>query len=562
MDNQKTSFSDLLEQSLEGQGTFEGKVVDGTVIEVQSDIVVIDVGLKSEGRIPLKEFEAFGLPDVQRGDVVPVYVERLEDRNGDIILSLEKAKKEAAWNVLLKAYSDGVFVEGAIVGRVKGGLAVELDGAVAFLPGSQVDIHPVRDITPLLNVKQMFKIIKMDKARNNVVVSRRVVIEESRAGAREETMSKLAEGQVVTGVVKNITDYGAFVDLGGVDGLLHATDISWKRVAHPSDVISVGQVLEVQVLKFSTETHRISLGLKQLQSNPWLGAENRYIIGQKYMGKVTNVAEYGAFIELEPGVEGLIYVTEMSWLRKNANVHKIVSVGQEVEVMVLDVDSNKRRMSLGLKQCIENPWEQFAKEHPVGSVIEGVVRNATEFGLFVGVTDKLDGMVHMSDISAKQRGDDAIKNFEKGQTISVKILDVDFERERISLGIKQLECENVDEVFNDIKKGSIVTCTVRDVNERGIEVLVKDKIVVFIKNQYLSADWSHQRDLYAVGERVDAKVLSVDPFSGRLSLSIRAREIDEENQAMSKYGSSDSGASLGSILGEAIRKKNEDSSAE
>ncbi|MDR1207972.1 MAG: 30S ribosomal protein S1 [Holosporales bacterium] len=562
MDNQKTSFSDLLEQSLEGQGSFEGKVVEGTIIEVQSDIVVIDVGLKSEGRIPLKEFEAFGLPDVQQGDVVQVYVERLEDRNGDILLSLEKAKKEAAWNELEKAYADGISVEGAIVGRVKGGLAVELDGAVAFLPGSQVDIHPVRDITPLLNVNQPFKIIKMDKARNNVVVSRRVVIEESRAGAREETMSKLAEGQIVTGVVKNITDYGAFVDLGGVDGLLHATDISWKRVAHPSDVISVGETLEVQVLKFSPETHRISLGLKQLQSNPWLGAESRYIIGQKYLGKVTNVAEYGAFIELEPGVEGLIYVTEMSWLRKNANAHKIVAVGQEVEVMILDVDSNKRRMSLGLKQCIENPWEQFAQEHPVGSIIEGVVRNATEFGLFVGVTDKLDGMVHMSDISAKQRGDDAIKNFEKGQRISVKILDVDFGRERISLGIKQLECENVDEAFNDIKKGSVVTCTVKDVNERGIEVLVKDKIMVFIKNQFLSADWSHQRDLYAVGERVDAKVLSVDPFAGRLSLSIRAREIDEENQAMSKYGSSDSGATLGSILGEAIRKKNEDSAAE
>jgi small subunit ribosomal protein S1 len=562
MDNQKTSFSDLLEQSLEGQGSFEGKVVEGTIIEVQSDIVVIDVGLKSEGRIPLKDFEAFGLPDVQQGDVVQVYVERLEDRNGDILLSLEKAKKEAAWNELEKSYSDGISVEGAIVGRVKGGLAVELDGAVAFLPGSQVDIHPVRDITSLLNVKQPFKIIKMDKARNNVVVSRRVVIEESRAGAREETMSKLAEGQIVTGVVKNITDYGAFVDLGGVDGLLHATDISWKRVAHPSDVISVGETLEVQVLKFSPETHRISLGLKQLQSNPWLGAESRYIIGQKYLGKVTNVAEYGAFIELEPGVEGLIYVTEMSWLRKNANVHKIVAVGQEVEVMVLDVDSNKRRMSLGLKQCIENPWEQFAQDHPVGSVIEGIVRNATEFGLFVGVTDKLDGMVHMSDISAKQRGDDAIKNFEKGQKIDVKILDVDFGRERISLGIKQLDSDNVNEMFNDIKKGSTVTCTVQDVNERGIEVLVKDKILVFIKNQFLSADWSHQRDLYAVGERVDAKVLSVDPFAERISLSIRAREVDEENQAMSKYGSSDSGASLGSILGEAMRKKNEDSTAE
>jgi small subunit ribosomal protein S1 len=559
MDSQKSSFSDLLEQSLEGQESFEGKVVDGTVLDVQGDVVVVDVGLKSEGRIPLKEFEAFGMPEVRAGDVVPVYVERLEDRNGDIQLSLEKAQKEAAWNDLEKAFSDGVSVEGTIVGRVKGGLAVELLGAVAFLPGSQVDIHPVRDITPLLNVPQLFKIIKMDKARNNVVVSRRIVIEESRAGAREETMSKLAEGQIIKGVVKNITDYGAFIDLGGVDGLLHATDISWKRVAHPSDVIAVGEELEVQVLKFTPETHRISLGLKQLQSNPWTGVEARYAIGQKYMGRITNVAEYGAFVELEPGIEGLIYVTEMSWLRKNANAHKIVSVGQDVEVMVLDVDSSKRRMSLGLKQCIENPWAQFANEHPVGSVIEGVVRNATEFGMFVGVTDKLDGMVHMSDISATQRGDDAIKNYEKGQNIFVKILDVDFARERISLGIKQLECGDMDEVFHDIKKGSVVTCTVKDVNDRGIEVSVKDKISVFIKNQFLSSDWSRQRDLYAVGERVDAKVVSVDPFSGRLSLSIRAREQDEENQAMSKYGSPDSGASLGSILGEAIRKKNEES---
>ncbi|MDR1907576.1 MAG: 30S ribosomal protein S1 [Holosporales bacterium] len=557
MDNQKASFSDLLEQSLEVQGSFEGKVVDGTIIDIQGDIVVVDVGLKSEGRVPLKEFEAFGLTEVRPGDVIPVYVERLEDRNGDILLSLEKARKEAAWNELDKAFTSGEFVEGAIVGRVKGGLAVELVGAVAFLPGSQVDVHPVRDITPLLNVKQPFKIIKMDKARNNVVVSRRTVIEESLAGAREEIMSKLAEGQIIQGVVKNITDYGAFVDLGGVDGLLHATDISWKRVGHPSEVVSVGETLEVQVLKFNPESHRISLGLKQLQANPWAGAETRYTIGQKYHGRVTNVAEYGAFVELEPGVEGLIYVTEMSWLRKNANAHKIVSVGQDVEVMVLDVDSTKRRMSLGLKQCIENPWEEFARDHPVGSILEGVVRNATEFGLFVGVTDKLDGMVHMSDISATQRGDEAIKNYEKGQTINVKILDVDFEKERISLGIKQLESGAIDEAFEDIKKGSVVTCTVKEVNERGIEVLVKDKFVTFIKNQFLSAERAHQRDMYAVGERVDAKVLSADPYSGRISLSIRAREQDDEKQVLSEYGSSDSGASLGAILGEAIRKKKE-----
>lgn len=561
MDNQKASFSDLLEQSLEGQGSFEGKVVKGTVISIQGDVVIIDVGLKSEGRVPVKEFEAFGLSEVRSGDVIDVFVERLEDKNGGILLSLEKARKEAAWDELEKAMKEGTTIDGTILGRVKGGLAVDLCGAAAFLPGSQVDIRPVGDITPLLNIQQPFKIIKMDKARNNIVVSRRAVIEESLVGARDEIMSKLAEGQVIQGVVKNITDYGAFVDLGGIDGLLHATDMSWKRVAHPSEVVSVGQTLEVQVLKFNPETHRISLGLKQLQSNPWDNIESRYTIGQKYKGKVTNVAEYGAFVELEPGIEGLIYITEMSWLRKNANAHKVVTVGQEVEVMVLDVDSSKRRMSLGLKQCIENPWEQFAKEHPIGSILEGIVRNATEFGLFIGVTEQLDGMVHMSDISWNQKGDEAVKSYEKGQKIQVKILDIDFEKERISLGIKQLENDPLESTFENFHKGDIVTCTVKEINERGLEVVVRDKLVVFIKNQDLSSDRSRQRgDIYAVGERVDAKITAFDPSARRISLSIKAREVEEEKKALSEYGSSDSGASLGDILGEAIRKKNESSS--
>lgn len=556
---QKTSFSDLLEQSLETQGSFEGKVVKGTILSIQGDVVVIDVGLKSEGRVPLKEFEAAQLSEIREGDTIDVYVDRLEDRSGGIQLSIEKARKEAAWQDLESAMTEGKTVEGMIVGRVKGGMSVDLGGAFAFLPGSQLDIRPVGDVTPLLNLTQPFKIIKMDRSRNNIVVSRRAVIEESLVDARREIISKLQEGQVIHGVVKNITDYGAFVDLGGIDGLLHATDMSWKRVRHPSDLVSVGQELDVQVLKFNPETQRISLGLKQLQANPWDNVEERYKVGQKYKGKITNAAEYGAFVELEPGIEGLIYITEMSWLRKNTNAHKLVSIGQEVEVMVLDVDSQKRRMSLGLKQCQENPWEQFAKEHPVGSIVEGVVRNATEFGIFVGVTPELDGMVNMSNISWTQRGEEAIKNYVKDQKVMVKILDIDFDRERISLGLKQVEEDPLASSFEGLHQGDVVTCTVKEVADRGIEVVVREKIVVFIKNHDLSSDRTRQRgDAFAVGERIDAKITSLDPVSRRITLSIKEREIDEEKKVLSEYGSTDSGASLGDILGEALRKKQEE----
>jgi small subunit ribosomal protein S1 len=530
------------------------------VVRIKGDAAVVDVGLKSEGRVLLKEFEAVGLSEVKPGDEVDVFVERLEDRNGEIVLSLEKAKREASWNELEKAFADGNVVEGAICGRVNGGFAVDLGCATAFLPGSQVDIRSVSDISPLLNIKQPFKIIKMDKQRNNIVVSRRAIIEDAMVGARQEVLAGLYEGKIVKGVVRNITDYGAFVDLGGIDGLLHATDMAWKRVSHPNTVVSVGQELEAVVLKFNPETQRISLGIKQLQPNPWDGVEQRYAIGQKYKGTVTNVADYGAFVELEPGIEGLIYVTEMSWLRKTANAHKIVSVGQEVEVAVLDVDSKARRMSLGLKQCQENPWEQFAKEHTVGSIIEGVVRNATEFGLFVGVTDVLDGMVHMSDLAWKQDEDDSLKSFEKGQKIQVMILDVDFMNERISLGIKQIEEGHVVEDLPKVNKGDVVTCVVKEANERGIEVLVKDKISAFIKKMDLSGDRYRPTD-YAVGEKVDAKVLDVSASGKRLVLSIKARELDEKKTVLSKYGSSDSGASLGDILGEAIRKKKEKTGA-
>jgi small subunit ribosomal protein S1 len=554
--NKQANFSDLLEQSFESQGSFAGRVIKGTVVRVHGDVVVIDVGLKSEGRVPLKEFETVGLSEIKAGDVVDVFVEQLEDKNGEIVLSVEKARKEAAWIEFEKAFSDGTVVEGVIFGRIKGGFSVELCGTMAFLPGSQVDVRPVNDITPLMGIKQPFKIIKIDKARNNIVVSRRVVLEDSMAGAREEVLSNLAEGQIIKGVVKNITDYGAFVDLGGIDGLLHATDMSWKRIGHPSEVVSVGQEIDVIVLKFSPETQRISLGIKQLLSNPWDGVETRYTVGEKYKGIVTNVADYGAFVELEPGIEGLIYITEMSWLRKGANAHRVVSPGQEVEIVVLAVDSKTRRMSLGLKQCQENPWEQFAKANPVGSVIEGTVRNATEFGLFVGVTDMLDGMVHMSDLSWKQKGDDAIRTFERGQKVMVKILDIDFTNERISLGIKQAQEEDV---LLGIRRGDIVTCTIKEVNDRGIEVVVKDNLVTFIRRADLSSDRQRQRpELYAVGERVDAKVIDVKPTYQKIIVSIRAKELDEERRVLAEYGSTDSGASLGSILGEAIQKKNDE----
>lgn len=553
-----SNFSDLLEQSLDVQGSFEGKVVKGTVIRVQGDVVIVDVGLKSEGRVPQKEFDAAGLTEVRPGDVIDVFVERLEDKNGGILLSIERARKEAAWDELGKAFTNETVVEGSICGRIKGGFAVDMNGAIAFLPGSQVDIRPVGDITPLMNIKQPFKIIKMDKARSNIVVSRRAVIEDSMAGTREEVIASLSEGKIIKGVVKNITEYGAFVDLGGIDGLLHATDMSWKRISHPSEVVSVGQTVEVQVLKFNPETQRISLGLKQLQFNPWDGIEKRYVVGEKYKGVVTNVAEYGAFVELEQGIEGLVYISEISWLRKNVNIHKIVTQGQEVEVMILDVDAEKRRMSLGLKQCYENPWREFAQEHPVGSVVEGVVRNATEFGLFVGLTDQLDGMVHMNDISWDERGEEAIKAYTKGQKVSVKIMDIDPDKERISVGLKQVD-DSFDATFSGLHKGDVITCTVKEINDRGLEVTVQDKITAFIKKIDLSSDRSRQRpDLFAVGERVDAKITMLDMSNHRLGLSIRAREVQEEKQALSEYGSADSGASLGDILGEAIRKKQEE----
>ncbi|MBF0247926.1 MAG: 30S ribosomal protein S1 [Alphaproteobacteria bacterium] len=551
------NFADLLEESFAKNEFLEGSVITGTVLSVDGDAVLVDVGLKSEGRVPLKEFGVGpDAPVINPGDTIDVFVERYEDRDGMIRLSREKARREEAWIQLEKLHEAGERVNGTIFGRVKGGFIVDLNGAVAFLPGSQVDIRPVRDVTPLMNMPQPFQILKMDRSRNNIVVSRRAVLEETRAEARSELIGKLGEGDVLEGMVKNITDYGAFVDLGGVDGLLHVTDIAWKRINHPSEALHVGQTVKVQVIRFNSETQRISLGMKQLESDPWEGVAAKYPINAKLKGRVTNITDYGAFVELEPGVEGLVHVSEMSWTKKNVHPGKIVSTSQEVEVMVLDVDSDKRRISLGLKQCGDNPWDAFLATHSAGAEVEGEIKNITEFGLFIGLTEEIDGMVHLSDLSWDQSGEDAIKGFKKGDVVKAKVLDVDVAKERISLGIKQLTGDPFAEGLSGLKRGDVVTCTVTAVTDGGLEVTVGEGVPGFIRKAELSRDRGEQRpDRFAQGEKVDAKITQIDNSGRKLTLSVKALEVQEEKQAMQDYGSSDSGASLGDILGAALEKK-------
>lgn len=554
---EKECFASLLEESMSGQQSFEGKVVKGYVVAIQNDFAIIDVGLKSEGRVPLKEITARGLGDnIQVGDTIDVFVERIEDRNGDASLSVEKARREAAWQDLERAHEQGVLVNGVIFGKVKGGFAVDLNGAVAFLPGSQVDIRPIRDISPLMNIVQPFKLLKMDKIRSNIVVSRRSVLEETRAEARTELVSQLEENQILEGTVKNITDYGAFIDLGGVDGLLHVTDISWRRINHPADVLKLNETVRVMVIRFNKDTQRISLGMKQLEEDPWKGKETMFTPGSRHKGVITSITDYGAFVELEGNIEGLIYVTEMSWTKKNVHPSKIVEIKQPVEVVVLEVDSVKRRISLGLKQCTENPWKEFLDAHPVGSVLEGTIKNITEFGLFVGVSDSLDGMIHLSDLSWDKQGEEAVKEYSKNSVITVKVLDVDPDKERISLGVKQLSENKIEEASKTFKKGAVVTGTVSAITDKAVEVSIEGGLVGIIKKADLSRDRDLQRpDRFAVGEKVDAKVLSVDKTSRCINLSIKAHEMEEEKQVMAEYGSSDSGASLGDILGAAMKKK-------
>jgi small subunit ribosomal protein S1 len=549
-------FEALLNESLEIDTPDEGSVVKGKVIAIEAGQAIIDVGYKMEGRVDLKEFANPGeAPNIAVGDEVEVYLDRVENARGEASISREKARREEAWDRLEKAYAAEERVEGAIFGRVKGGFTVDLGGAVAFLPGSQVDVRPVRDAGPLMGLKQPFQILKMDRRRGNIVVSRRAILEESRAEQRAEVIANLTEGQTVEGVVKNITEYGAFVDLGGVDGLLHVTDMAWRRVNHPSEILSIGETVKVQVVKINKDTHRISLGMKQLQADPWDTVANKFPIGSVHSGRVTNITDYGAFVELEAGVEGLVHVSEMSWTKKNVHPGKIVSTSQEVDVMVLEIDEAKRRVSLGLKQTMRNPWEVFAETHPVGTVIEGEVKNITEFGLFVGLEGDIDGMVHLSDISWDARGEDAIQDFRKGDVVKAVVQEVDIDKERISLSIKALENDAMAEAVEGVKRGSVITVTVTAIEDGGIEVEYNG-MKSFIRRSDLARDRQDQRpERFQTGDHVDVRVTNIDTKTRRLGLSIKAREIAEEKEAIDQYGSSDSGASLGDILGAALKSK-------
>jgi small subunit ribosomal protein S1 len=558
----RDDFAALLDESLGGaDGGFEGRVVKGTVTAIDNDHAMIDVGLKSEGRVALREFSMPGQPSTLKvGDEVEVYVDRVENMNGESVLSRDRARREAAWDNLEGEFAAGNRVEGVIFGRVKGGFTVDLGGAVAFLPGSQVDVRPVRDVGPLMDIAQPFVILKMDRRRGNIVVSRRASLEETRAEQRSGLIMNLTEGQIIDGVVKNITDYGAFVDLGGIDGLLHVTDISYKRINHPSEVINIGDTVKVQIVRINKDTQRISLGMKQLENDPWDGAVAKYPVGARLSGAVTNITEYGAFIELEAGIEGLVHVSEMSWTKKNVHPGKIVSTSQEVDVIVLDVDLEKRRISLGLKQAQSNPWESFAEKFPVGTQVEGEVKNATEFGLFIGLDGDVDGMVHMSDIAWGITGEEALHLHRKGEMVKAVVLDIDAEKERISLGIKQLEKGapaaggSSASAAGSLKKGATVTVTVLEVRDGGLEVQAgEDGATGFIKRADLGRDRDEQRpDRFQVGQKFDALVAGFDR-SKKPNFSIKALQLAEEKQAVEQYGSSDSGASLGDILGEALK---------
>jgi len=562
-DMEVEDFGALFEESVKSGGKNEGSVIKGIVISVEKDTVIIDVGLKSEGRVPLREFMVGGAaPELRAGDEVEVYLEKIENKNGEAVLSREKALREEAWIKLEKACATQQRVEGVIFGRVKGGFTVDIQGAVAFLPGSQVDIRPIRDVTPLMHIPQPFQILKMDRKRGNIVVSRRAVLEESRIESRNELLGKIAEGQVLDGMVKNITDYGAFIDMGGIDGLLHVTDISWRRISHPSEVLSLGQTVKVMVTKFDQATKRVSLGMKQLEQNPWQSAAEKYTVGAKLRGKITNITDYGAFVELEPGIEGLVHVSEISWVKKSAHPSKLVSVSQEVGVVVLDIDASKHRISLGMKQCEENPWAAYASKVQPGDLIEGEIRNITDFGLFVGLEGDIDGLVHHSDLSWSEPGDAAIKKYKKGERIKAKILTVDVEKERISLGVKQLEKDPFDAEFADVQKGATLTCTVTEVQSDGITVKVTDNIQSFVKKSDLARERQDQRpERFAVGDRIDVKVTSVDKATRKVGVSIKALEAEEHKKAIAEYGSTDSGASLGDILGAALDAAKEEKPA-
>jgi len=547
------SFAELLEESFSKLNMTPGSIVEGTVVDVRNDIVVVNAGLKSEGVISIDQFKTErGEVNVAVGDVVEVALDAIEDGYGETRLSREKARRAKAWSELERISESGESVIGIITGKVKGGFTVELPDIRAFLPGSLVDVRPVRDTAYLEGKELEFKVIKLDQRRNNVVVSRRAVVETEFSAERETLLETLQDGSVVKGIVKNLTDYGAFLDLGGVDGLLHITDMAWKRVKHPSEVVAIGDEIEVKVLKFDKEKTRVSLGLKQLGSDPWADLMRRFPEGSRTFGKVTNIADYGCFVEIEDGVEGLVHVSEMDWTSKNVNPAKIVALGDEVEVMVLDIDEERRRISLGIKQCQSNPWDEFAATHDKGGKVSGQIKSITDFGIFIGLDGGIDGLVHLSDISWNDTGEDAIRNFKKGEEIEAVVLAVDAERERISLGIKQMDQDPLSGYLAENQKGSIVSGTVKEIDAKAAIIDLGDGIDGVLRaTEYARDKIEDLRTVLKEGDEVEAKFIGVDRKTRAISLSIKAKEEQEEADVLQDYSNSDGGStSLGDILKE------------
>ena len=537
------NFAQLFEESLQELETRPGSIVKGTVVSIDKDIVLVDAGLKSESAIPAEQFKnAEGELEIAIGDEVDVALDAVEDGFGETILSREKAKRHEAWVELEKAYEDKATIKGVINGKVKGGFTVEVNSVRAFLPGSLVDVRPVRDTTHLEGKELEFKVIKLDAKRNNVVVSRRAVIEAENSAERESLLANLEEGHEVKGIVKNLTDYGAFVDLGGVDGLLHITDMAWKRVKHPSEIVNVGDEINVKVLKFDKDKQRVSLGMKQMGNDPWQEIAQRYPEGTKITGQVTNLTDYGCFVEIEDGVEGLVHVSEMDWTNKNIHPSKVVNLGDSVEVMVLEIDEERRRISLGLKQCIDNPWETFAKSHEKGDKVSGKIKSITDFGIFIGLDGGIDGLVHLSDISWNKSGEDAVRDYKKGDEISAVVLQVDPERERISLGVKQIEEDPFNKYLTDTKKGAIVNGTVTAVDAKGVTVNLAEEVDGYIRVADLSRDRIEDASEVAnVGDSIEAKYTGVDRKNRIVNLSVKAKDQADEKEAIEKVNQQDDG---------------------